>query len=86
MGTLEQITVSLKGDEIVKWNKLKQMYPDKSKHDVVYFSILSLLNKNSLKKNPNWKKLQEVFPETNDWEFIKRIMEEAADSVQTLTQ
>ena len=49
MGFIEQITVSLKGREIDLWEELEEMYPNTSKHDIVFLG-LKRLYKHKLKK------------------------------------
>ena len=77
MGTTEQICLSLKKREIEHWKRLKKMYPqDTSKHDVLYWGILSLLNKNHLKRTKSWKNLKKYYPSESDWVLIRRVIEE----------
>ncbi len=49
MSTVEQICVSLKSNERELWKKLVNMYPKRSKHDIVWFG-LKLLYKYNLKR------------------------------------
>jgi hypothetical protein len=83
MGTIEQICLSLKNQEIEKWGKLKQMYPNHSKHDILYFSIISLLSKNQLKKTKTWQALKDCYPDDTDWSVIRKCLQQAE---QSLTQ
>ena len=73
MSNIEQICLSLKNQEIEKWDKLKQMYPNHSKHDILYFGILSLLSKNQLN----------CYPDDTDWSVIRKCLQQAQ---QSLTQ
>lgn len=77
MAFIEQVCVSLKGKEIEVWNRLRQMYPGHSKHDVILYAICALLNKNKLKRARTWKELRRFYPDVkSDWLFMDKIMKE----------
>jgi hypothetical protein len=79
MALIQQLCISLKGREIDVWNRLKDTYPSYTKHDVVFFAISALLNKNLLKRTQTWKELRRFYPEKGDWPFIDKILKERLD-------
>jgi len=80
MALMEQLSVSLKNREIDTWNKLKDIYPNRSKHDIILFAISSLLNKNMVRRSSVWKRSRILYPNIkNDWLFIKKVLEERLD-------
>jgi len=82
MTSLEQITLSLKGNEINTWNRLRQTYPRYKKHDILLLSMKTLLNKNTIKRTKTWKEVRQYYQEEkSDWNFIQKVLEEFRNSI-----